>query len=145
MGHFRFDPTSGLDSFVKQIQQVASEIEKGVTVETGGFKPKADIYENETNFVVVLELPGLSKNEVSIKVNEEKIVLISGEKKKSELDCKTIVRNERIFGTFKRNFQLPEEADIENINAEFKHGLLTLTIAKKEPIQPKEIVININN
>ncbi len=145
MGYFRFDPASGLEGFVKQMQQVASEIEKGVTVETGGFKPRADIFDNEKSYVLVLELPGIDKSDVSIKVNEEKTMVISGEKKKSDVENKTLVRNERIYGSFNRKFQLPDEADIENIRADYNHGLLTLTIAKKEPTTPKEIVITINN
>ncbi len=144
MAYFRINPTSGFEGLVKQMQQFANEIEKGVTVETGGFKPKADIYENEKGFAVVIELPGISKNEVSIKVNEERTMFITGEKKKTDLESKTIIRNERVYGEFKRTFQLPEEADIEKITAEFNHGLLTLTIGKKEPVVPKEIEIAVN-
>ena len=144
MAYFRINPTSGFEGLVKQMQQFANEIEKGVTVETGGFKPRADIYENEKGFVVVMELPGINKNEVSIKVNEERTMFITGEKKKSELENKTVIRTERIYGDFKRTFQLPEEADIEKISAEFNHGLLTLNIAKKEPVAPKEIQIAVN-
>jgi len=107
--------------------------------------PKVDIYEADKKYNVVLELPGLNKEDVTISINEENVLIVKGEKKsESDLDQRTFHRYERAFGTFERKFTLPENVDRDDIKAKFDNGLLNIEIAQKEPEKPQEINISIS-
>lgn len=114
----------------KQVKRVSS------------FNPSVDIYENEENIVINAELPGVKKDDVSIDL-DGRVLTISGERKfDEESKEKTWYKRERYYGSFKRAFTLPEFTDQEKINAEFKDGILEITIAKPEEVKPKQIAIH---
>jgi HSP20 family protein len=144
MGYYRIDPTRGFETLIKQIQNVAEEFNKGVNIETSAFKPRIDITENNDSFSVYAELPGIDKQNVSISVNEDRVLNIKGSKSNDLPEGRSVLRSERKFGEFSRSLQLPEEADIEKINATFNNGVLELSISKKEPEQPKVIEVKLS-
>jgi HSP20 family protein len=91
-----------------------------------------------------IELPGLAKDHVTVAINDGNVLTIRGEKKREEkTDDKNYVRVERSFGSFTRSFTLPENLETTAVQATFEHGVLTVTIPKKEPAAPKEQVISI--
>ncbi len=144
MTMIKFDPVRHFENMSRKMQNFASEAEKGFVFEKGGFNPRVDITEYDNKVVVYAEVPGLTKEEVKVAVNEERILTIKGEKKKPELkEGESQIRMERSFGEFSRSFVLPEDIDLENIKASFNQGLLELTLGKKEPEAPKEINITI--
>jgi HSP20 family protein len=144
MGYYKFDPTRGFEGVIKQIQNVADELNKGVSFETSVFKPRIDITESNNGFIVYSEMPGMDKSQVSISVNEDRVLNIKGTKAKDLPEGRTMLRSERLFGEFSRSLQLPEEADIEKIAAKFINGVLELSIPKKEPEQPKVIEVKLS-
>ncbi len=106
------------------------------------FNPTVDIYENDDDIVINAELPGLTKEEVSIDL-DGRVLTISGERKLSEEKKeKTFYKRERYYGSFKRAFTLPEFTDQEKINAEFKDGVLEIRVTKPEEVKPKQIAIH---
>lgn len=141
MGYYRINPTRGIEEFVRQMQGLADNIEKGITFESGNFNPRMDVTENENNYIIQIELPGVPKSDVSVNVNDELLMTISGEKKRNEQS--NLLRSERVYGSFKRTLQLPENADVEKIKATYNQGVLELTIEKKQPITPKQYDITI--
>lgn len=141
MGYYRINPARGIEEFVRQMQGLADNIEKGITFESGNFNPRMDVTENENNYIIQVELPGVPKSDVSVNVNDEYLMTISGEKKRSEQS--NLLRSERVFGSFKRTLQLPENADVEKIKATYNQGVLELTVEKKQPITPKQYDITI--
>lgn len=142
MGYYRMNPARGLEEFVKQFQGIADTIEKGITVESGNFSPRLDVTENDSNFIIHIELPGVAKSDVKVSVNDEYLMTIEGEKKRT--DESNLLRSERVFGAFKRNLQLPETADVEKIKATYNQGVLEFTIEKKIPETPKQYEVIIN-
>ena len=108
------------------------------------FNPKFEVAENKKYYEVHAELPGIELNDVNISL-ENNILTIKGEKKsvKEEKD-KNYHICERKYGSFERKFELPENADEENIKAELKDGILSLTIAKNEKVEQKAKQIKIN-
>ena len=107
------------------------------------FKPNADIREDEKAYHIVMDIPGLRKEDLKIKI-EENILSISGEKKEDvKKEDEKYHLNERLFGHFERNFRLPEDADREKIGASVENGVLTITIEKTEEKQPKVIDIKV--
>jgi HSP20 family protein len=106
--------------------------------------PKVDLMENNNSVNIIVELPGVSKNDVKI-VLENNVLTLSGEKKNKveEKDNVKIVTNERTFGKFERKFELPEDINPDDVKANFENGLLNISIAKLVPETPVEKVIEI--
>ena len=103
--------------------------------------PVVDIGEDEKEFLIKAELPGLKREEVKVTV-EDGVLSISGERKaEKEEKTKKYHRVERSYGSFLRSFTLPEGCDPAKVNAEFKEGVLNVHLAKSPKAQPKAIEI----
>lgn len=94
------------------------------------FSPRIDVSESDTQYTVVAELPGMDEKDIQLTLEQDALV-ISGEKKaESEEKGKNFHRIERSFGSFSRVVPLPAAVDAEKVNAEFKKGVLTITLPK---------------
>ncbi|MFP4368198.1 MAG: Hsp20/alpha crystallin family protein [Candidatus Kapaibacterium sp.] len=143
MPGYEFDPFRNFEKFAHTLSHIAEDFEKNMS-EDYDFRPNVDITEGENAMFLHIELPGIDKSGIKISVNDERMLTIKGEKKKKEIEEEhTLIRNERKFGSFARSFLLPEDADIENIDAKFKNGVLELSIKKLEPQKAKEIQVDI--
>lgn len=103
-----------------------------VGTDAPGWTPPVDLYETANEFVLTAELPGLTRNEIDIHVEEFRI-LIRGARAAapgSDLPCEQYHRVERGHGRFSRAFALPEAIDVGRVSADLKDGLLTLTMPK---------------
>lgn len=140
----RIDPKREFDRMARRMNELVRDLEKGVSFEVGGFTPRVDIIEEEKQLNVFVELPGLSKGDFKVSVNEDRMLEIKGEKKRVSDDEKlSYVRTERTFGNFSRSFYMPEGLDVDNISAKYNNGVLELVIPKIEPPKPKEITIEL--
>ena len=103
------------------------------------FSPATDITEDEGQYVVTAELPGMKRSDISVDLHDG-VLSIRGEKK-SEREEKVEKRRyvERSFGAFSRAFTLPSDADETKVEAAFKDGVLTVTIAKAEARKARAI------
>ncbi len=107
------------------------------------FAPRVDIVENKDDYLMHVEIPGMNREDIKVRV-EDKVLTISGERKKSEDEKSNYVRQERIHGKFARSFTLADEIDTEKISADYKNGILTIKLAIAEKAKPKEIDVNIS-
>lgn len=152
MKYHGFNQNVDLDEVFNQINHWANKFEnefnpkskEKVNVNVTAFKPVMDIYEQNGVYTFEVELPGLTKNDVNIKVNEDGVLTISGNKNKQNENEVSKLRQERKYGEFSRSIQLANDIDINNVNAKFENGILTLTINKKEPEAPKVIEVQIS-
>ena len=113
--------------------------EEGITV--ADWAPVVDITEDDKEYLIKAELPGLKREEVKVTV-EDGVLSISGERKvEKEEKNKKYHRVERSYGSFVRSFTLPEGSDPAKVNAEFKDGVLNVRLAKSPKAQPKAIEI----
>lgn len=109
-----------------------------------GFEPRVDVRENDKDFRISFELPGVESNDVKIAL-ENGFLTISGEKKFNETDETANSRRiERRFGSFKRSFRLSDGIDQKKISADFKNGVLNVVVPKTKESVKKEIEIKIN-
>ena len=117
---------------------------RSTTKENDGWnwQPAVDIYENETAFVVKAELPGVDKKDISIDLNGDTLTLKGERSSENEVKEEKYYHKERVYGSFQRNFKLPENVDPEKITADFKDGVLKIEIAKPEAIKPKQITVH---
>jgi len=105
--------------------------------------PAVDIYEDADSFLIKVELPEVSKEDVKVSLDDNKLSL-SGERKVEHEDKRDgYHRVERSYGQFYRSFTLPPNVNTEAINAQFKDGVLRLTLPKKEEAKPKQIDVKI--
>jgi HSP20 family protein len=100
--------------------------------------PLADITEDDKEYLIKAELPDVKKEDVKVTV-ENGVLTLSGERKfEKEEKNKKYHRVERAYGSFMRRFTLPDDADPENVKAEFKDGMLTVHLSKSEKAKPKQ-------
>ncbi len=106
--------------------------------------PAVDIKETPEAFLVEAELPGMAKDDVKVTVHDG-VLTIQGERKsEEESKDRKHHRIERVYGSFLRRFTLPDNVDENSVSAKFKDGLLTLTIQKAEPKEPKAIEVEVH-
>lgn len=105
--------------------------------------PAVDIAENENEFIVKAEIPGLKQEDIKVTLKNDALT-ISGEKQQEKEDKhKNYHRIERSYGSFNRSFYLPSKVVEEKIKATYKNGLLEIVIPKSEETKPKEIAIDV--
>lgn len=110
-------------------------------METGIWAPVADLSETDDSYLIETELPGLNKKDINI-TYQDKMLTIEGERKKEkEEETNGYLRSERYFGTFKRSFVLPAAIREDKIKANFKEGVLKVTIPKAEKSKRKTVTI----
>jgi HSP20 family protein len=107
------------------------------------WSPACDIYETDSEIVVKAELPEVEKENVHVTL-ENNVLTIRGERKFEEnTERENYHRVERSYGEFVRSFTLPSFADPNKVNAEFKDGMLRVTIAKREEAKPKQVEVKV--
>ena len=115
----------------------------GEGAQSVAWSPVVDIEETELNYLIRAELPGLSKKNVKVVV-EDGVLTLSGERDlERKVEGKTFHHIERSHGTFTRSFTLPENAEAESVSANYKDGLLEIRVAKCEEALPKSIEVRV--
>ena len=116
----------------------------GVKPYQGSAYPKVNVYEYDDKIGIVAEIPGLDKKQLNVEV-EEGVLTISGDKHSSfEDQGATVLRRELKQSSFKRQFELGDQLDGDNISADFKDGILTISVPKLEPESPKKHTVKIS-
>ena len=110
---------------------------------TRTWAPSVDIYENGDNLVLKAELPGVDPKDVEVRVENNTLYLKGERKFENEVKEQNYHRVERSYGSFARSFSLPNSISTDKVKAEFKDGLLTLTMPKREEAKPKTIKIDV--
>ncbi|MBF0492613.1 MAG: Hsp20/alpha crystallin family protein [Deltaproteobacteria bacterium] len=104
--------------------------------------PSVDIKENKESYEFDVEVPGIEKEAIKVFISDNNILNIKGERKKeTEKKDENYQRIEREYGSFARSFTLPDNVDTAKVNADYKNGILKVTVAKKELVKPKEIPV----
>ena len=116
--------------------------ETGVSFNQGAY-PKVNVYEYDDKIGIVAEIPGLDKSNVSVDV-EEQVLTISGDKHGFDSDGGKCITRELKQSAFKRSFNLGEHLDGSNVSAKFKDGMLSISVPKIEPEQPKKHSVKIS-
>ena len=138
-----------LTPFDKMFDQIVAtqfpDITKSVGVKPyqGSAYPKVNVYEYDDKVGIVAEIPGLDKKQLNVSV-EEGVLTIAGDKHSAfENEGAKVLRRELKQSSFKRQFELGELLDGENISANFKDGILSVSVPKIEPEKPKRHTVKI--
>jgi len=111
---------------------------------TAGWAPAVDVYETDQSVVLKAELPGVDPKDVEARVEDGTLYLKGERKFENEVKEGSYHRVERAYGSFTRTFALPTSVDAEKVAAEYKDGVLTLSLPKREEAKPKTIKINVS-
>src|ERR1700720_2637918 len=110
---------------------------------TSGFAPAVDVYEDEHNVTLKIEVPGIDEKDIDVRV-ENNILTVHGERKiEKEEKEENYRRIERQYGSFSRTFTLPNTVDTESVSADYEKGVLKIKLAKKAEAKPKQIKVNV--
>lgn len=144
----RWDPFRNMSTLQDRINRIFEETasrsrDYDVEVSQCDWRPVVDIYDSEKAIIINAELPGVTRDSITLDVKEN-ILTLKGERKSDEEASKeNYYRMERCFGTFERAFTLPSTVDPAKISANFKDGILKIEIPKPEEKKPKQISINV--
>ena len=112
---------------------------------TSSFAPPVDVYEDEHNVTLKIEVPGIDEKDIDIRV-ENNLLTVHGERKiEKEEREENYRRVERQYGSFTRTFTLPNTVDTENVQATYDKGVLKITLPKKAEAKPKQIKVNVGS
>ncbi|NOZ02716.1 MAG: Hsp20/alpha crystallin family protein [Deltaproteobacteria bacterium] len=120
-----------------------SPIGEAATMQGSAWPVPVDIYEDDNELRVVLEVPGVNAGDVKVNV-EGSTLTITGEKKHAFDEKKEkALRVERFYGSFSRSFSLPPHVNVEKIEAKYGDGVLTLHLPKKPETRPRQIQVKV--
>jgi HSP20 family protein len=119
-----------------------------VNEEEGGgsatFVPPVDVYEDEKQIVLKLEVPGVKLEDLDIRLENQRLTVKGERRFETQEKAENFHRIERRFGSFARSFTLPQTVDTEGVTAAYDAGVLTISLGKKAEAQPKQVKIEVS-
>ncbi|MGH9359996.1 MAG: Hsp20/alpha crystallin family protein [Terriglobia bacterium] len=147
MAIVRWEPFRDLlttqDRFNRLLNETFSNVFSGEQFSAKSWTPPVDIFETDHDLIVKTELPGIDPKDVEVRVEDGTLYLKGERKYENEVKEQNYHRVERAYGSFMRSFTLPSSVNTDDVKAEYKDGVLTLTMAKREEAKPKTIKINV--
>lgn len=142
----RYDPFRDLRTLQEEVNRLFStNLTRGFGEEgigRGAWNPSVDIYENKDHIVLEAELPGMNRDEFELSV-ENNVITLRGERQfEKKEDSDNYHRVERSYGSFTRSFTLPQTVSAEGATAEYRNGVLRVTLPKREDTKARRIQIN---
>ena len=145
----RWDPRRDLATMQDRINRFVRESyspegpEEALT--TTNFAPPVDIYEDEHNITLKMEVPGIDEKDIDVRI-ESTTLTVHGERKfEKEEKEENFRRVERQYGSFTRSFTLPSSVDPGQVSANYDKGVLRISLAKKAEAKPKQIKVNVGS
>ncbi len=146
----RRDPFNEFGSFAKTINDLSRAFNSGLPrfsddgLVKGNWSPTVDVYEDQHGTVLEADLPGVKPGEFELAI-ENNVLTLKGERKfEKKIEEGNYHRVERSYGSFTRSFTLPSTVDVNNVAADFKDGVLKVTLPRKEETKPRQIQVQIN-
>ena len=112
---------------------------------TTGFVPPVDVYEDEHNFTLKIEVPGVEEKDIDVRIENNTLVVHGERKFEKEEKEENYRRVERQYGSFTRSFTLPNSVDPGQVSAHYDKGVLKINLAKKAEAKPKQIKVTVGS
>ena len=148
MNIVRFDPFREMAALQERVNRAFGDMSRqydGDLTTRGSWIPAVDIYQTDNHTLVLkVELPDVVREDIDLRV-ENNILTITGQKQRDkDVKEEQYHRIERTFGSFTRTFTLPPTVDAGKIGAEFKNGVLSVTLPLREDAKPRQIQVTVN-
>lgn len=144
----RWDPFRELSTVQDRLNRLFRESygdgrEEALTTST--FAPPVDVYEDEHNITLKIEVPGIDEKDIDVEI-ENSTLTVHGERRfEKEEKEENFRRVERQYGSFTRSFTLPNTVDADKVQATYDKGILKIQLAKKAEAKPKQIKVNVGS
>ena len=138
MSLVNWNPIRDFDGFFTRIGVAPSE-----QLGRSDWVPPVDIFETEDAYQIEMEVPSIPREEISVSVKDG-VLRVSGVRKLEKETGGKRHRMERRFGKFRRSFRLPEDVREDSIDASAQHGVLHITVRKREEMQPRTIEVQVH-
>ena len=146
MGIVRYDPFRDLRTLQEEVNRLFSNNltpsfgDEGIG--RGAWNPNVDIYENKDQIILEAELPGMNRDDFELTI-ENNVITLRGERRfEKRDDTDNYHRVERAYGSFTRSFTLPQTVSGEGANAEYRNGVLRVTLPKREETKARRIEVS---
>jgi len=124
-------------------QSVGESREEALT--TSSFAPAVDVYEDDHQVTLKIEVPGIDKEDIDVRLENNTLTLHGERKLEKEEKEENYRRVERQYGSFTRSFTLPQTVDAEGVSAQYDKGVLKIKLNKKAEAKPKQIKISVGS
>lgn len=148
MNLVKWDPFRELEDVSNRLNRIfsrspsrAESSQESLTV--ADWSPSADITETDVAYVIKAEIPGVKKEDIKVAIQDGMLTMQGERKMEKEEKGKKFHRVECSYGSFVRSFRMPEDADENSVKAEFKDGILNVTLAKSAKAKPKSKSVNV--
>ena len=142
----RWDPFRELNTLQDRMNRLFREsLREGQDepLSTSSFAPAVDVYEDEHNVVLKIEVPGIDEKDIDVRI-ENNTLIVHGERNIDKEEKEENYRRiERQYGSFTRTFTLPNTVDTDSVSANYDRGVLKIQLAKKAEAKPKQIKVNV--
>jgi len=109
-----------------------------------GWTPALDVFEDKDNIFVKAELPGMKKEEIELSLHDWSLSISGERKSENKYEDAEVYRAERFVGKFQRTVALPSPVAADKVKAQYKEGILTVTLPKTEEAKPKHIDVSVS-
>jgi len=143
----RLEPFRGLSTLQDQFNRLFSESfrTQGEETHLTSWAPAVDISETPDELVVKADLPDVNEKDIDVRV-ENNLLTISGERKfEKSVSEENFLRVERAYGSFSRSFSLPNTLNTDAVAAEYRSGVLTVTLPKREETKPRQVKVMVTS
>ena len=141
MSVIRWNPYQGLSSLPKDLDHFFGNFGLDFQNTDKVWNPSIDVIESENDYEVKAEIPGMEKDDIKVSFEDNMVTLTGEKKRESEENDRNYRRIERSYGKFERSFRLPNGINVDEIKANYKNGVLSISMPKSEASKPKEIAV----
>ena len=141
----RWDPFRDFSKAQEQVNRFLEDafLRRASDSSLTAWAPEVDIHETENDLVLEADLPGMDEKDLDIRV-ENNMLTIRGERKfEKKVSEENYLRVERAYGSFSRSFSLPHSIDAGAIKADYRNGVLTIHVPKREEAKPRQVKVNV--
>jgi len=140
------EPFRGLSTLQGQFNRLFNETFRNQAEESAltTWAPAVDIYETPNELVVKADLPDVNEKDIDVRVENNLLTIREERKFEKSVSEDNYLRVERTYGAFSRSFSLPNTVNAEAIGAEYKNGVLTVTLPKREESKPRQVKVTVN-
>src|ERR1043166_4342675 len=148
----RWEPFRGFSTMQDRINRMNRFFRESYSPEgpeealtTTSFAPPVDIYEDEHNITLKLEVPGIDEKDIDVRIDNNTLTVHGERKIEKDEKEENFRRVERQYGSFTRSFTLPSSVDPQQVSADYNQGVLKIKLAKKAEAKPKQIKVSVGS